>query len=128
MIRVVCALIYSDAGLLLTQRKDNGKWEFPGGKLRTNETINSGIVREIKEELGISVSSGAIIGEIECQDYQLIFIECQYKNPQCSISLNDHMDLKWINSRSQIQGIDQVLLEGDRLFVERFIEKLKFKK
>ena len=32
-----------------------GKWEFPGGKLEPNELPESCIIREIKEEFGISV-------------------------------------------------------------------------
>jgi 8-oxo-dGTP diphosphatase len=32
-----------------------GKWEFPGGKLRSGETAEQAIIREIAEELGCHV-------------------------------------------------------------------------
>ncbi len=48
--------------VLIAQRKQNdmlgGLWEFPGGKLESDETIEECIARELKEELGINVEVG----------------------------------------------------------------------
>jgi mutator protein MutT len=35
-----------------------GYWEFPGGKIEPNETIETCIKREVKEELGIEIQVG----------------------------------------------------------------------
>lgn len=58
---VVAAAIVNTAGeVLLAQRPEGkrlaGRWEFPGGKVEKNETPEAAMVRELHEELGITVA------------------------------------------------------------------------
>lgn len=39
-----------------------GRWEFPGGKVEVGENSREAAVREVREELGVSVRLGARIG------------------------------------------------------------------
>ncbi len=54
-----CALMAEDGCILLAQRPAGkqmaGLWEFPGGKLETGETPEAALVRELAEELAITV-------------------------------------------------------------------------
>lgn len=54
-----CALLDADNRILLAQRPEGksmaGFWEFPGGKLEANETPEDCLIRELHEELGITV-------------------------------------------------------------------------
>ncbi len=54
-----CALIDTDGRVLLAQRPQGksmaGLWEFPGGKVETGERPEQTLIRELKEELGITV-------------------------------------------------------------------------
>jgi 8-oxo-dGTP diphosphatase len=56
---VAVALIDDQRRVLLAQRpagkKMAGLWEFPGGKVEDNESPEHALVRELSEELGITV-------------------------------------------------------------------------
>ena len=63
VIEVAAAVILRADGseFLLAQRPGDkvyaGYWEFPGGKVEPGETVRMALVRELREELGISVSA-----------------------------------------------------------------------
>lgn len=52
-------LLRPDGSFLLTSRPTGkayaGYWEFPGGKLEADETVEQALQRELKEELGVDV-------------------------------------------------------------------------
>jgi len=56
---VAAALVNDDGEVLLAQRPKGkrlaGKWEFPGGKVEKDESPEAALVRELHEELGITV-------------------------------------------------------------------------
>ena len=56
---VACALIDADNRVLIAQRPEGktlaGLWEFPGGKVDTGERPEAALIRELKEELGITI-------------------------------------------------------------------------
>jgi 8-oxo-dGTP diphosphatase len=58
-INVTCAIVYFKDKILVTQRSEKMKlplkWEFPGGKLETNESEIDCIKREISEEITIEI-------------------------------------------------------------------------
>ena len=59
-----CALVDIDGRVLLSRRPEGkkmaGLWEFPGGKLDPGETPEAGLIRELREELGIDVSAACL--------------------------------------------------------------------
>ena len=83
-IYATAALIMNHGKLLITRRPKGshlgGMWEFPGGKLESNETLRECLKREIREELGMDVSVNRLVLTVQ-QEYDerivtLNFFEC----------------------------------------------------
>ncbi|WP_299818977.1 8-oxo-dGTP diphosphatase MutT [uncultured Roseibium sp.] len=59
-----CALVDVDGRILLAQRPEGksmaGLWEFPGGKVEQGERPEETLIRELDEELGITVKEACL--------------------------------------------------------------------
>ena len=111
MVEVVAALIWDKDKFLICQRPENKGnallWEFVGGKVEKGETKEEALIRECREELGITLSVG---GE---------FMDVVHEYPDITVHLTlfsaiiekgvpqklEHNDIKWI-SVSEIGDYD----------------------
>ena len=61
---VACALVDADKRVLLAQRPEGktmaGLWEFPGGKVEPGERPEQTLIRELHEEIGITVKEACL--------------------------------------------------------------------
>jgi 8-oxo-dGTP diphosphatase len=61
---VACALIDADGRVLIAERPAGkalaGLWEFPGGKIERGERPEEALIRELNEELGITVREACL--------------------------------------------------------------------
>ena len=61
---VAAALIDADGRVLLAQRPRGkaleGLWEFPGGKMDAGEGPEGALIRELREELGVTVKADCL--------------------------------------------------------------------
>ena len=68
-IRCVGAIVTdSDGRLLLVKRghePEAGRWSVPGGRVMPGESDPEAVVREVREETGLNVQPGRLIGEVE---------------------------------------------------------------
>ena len=83
MIEVVAAVIVFENRLLAFQRGASkysyvaNKFEFPGGKIKGNETQTDSLIRELKEELNLDVRVGEWITTVEhCYEDFSIRMHC----------------------------------------------------
>ena len=75
---VVCAVIERERLVLIAQRPPHkllpGKWEFPGGKVEPGENPAAAIIREIREELGCTLTVTRALPPF-IHDYKTVVIE-----------------------------------------------------
>lgn len=112
LIDVVAAVIERDNEILACRRRPEkaagGKWEFPGGKLEPGETNEEALVREIQEELGVSVevtsifrTDDTIVGE---NVIRLICLFARLTGDAPTRSA-DHDELRWV-ARPDLPDLD----------------------
>ena len=77
VLRVCCvAAIFDEAGrLLLTRRRDDGFWCFPGGAMDAGESVTEACEREVLEETGLRVRAAKLKAVYSSPDYI-----CEYED------------------------------------------------
>lgn len=101
---IAAAVIEKNGKFLIAQRAKKdvlfGLWEFPGGKVEGNETLQECLRRELYEELDIH----AQIGEYFCTS---TFIHNGFMYDMCvfkvysydrEIKLNEHSNMAWVTA------------------------------
>jgi 8-oxo-dGTP diphosphatase len=102
--RVVAGVIVDRGEILACRRGPNtelsGKWEFPGGKVETNETDQDALVRELEEELAVQISVGHLIAETSqfrgLGKITMFTYFCELVGPR-PIQSSDHDQLLWLH-------------------------------
>ena len=102
MTEVVAALIWQNDRFLICQRpphKARGLlWEFVGGKIEPGETGPEALIRECREELGITVAPGEVYMQL-VHEYPDLTIRLTLYNAVIASGtpqLLEHCDLRWI--------------------------------
>lgn len=112
MITVVAALIEKDNKYLIAKRSTGdsnvlGKWEFPGGKLKDNESEMDAIEREIKEEFELDIKAKKFVINNVCEYptkvVDLRLYECEYISGD--FNLHDHSEYIFVD-KSEIINFD----------------------
>lgn len=77
----VGVLVLDDGSFLLTSRPTGkayaGYWEFPGGKLEADETVEEALRRELQEEIGITIHD-CTLWKIERIDYPHALVQLNF--------------------------------------------------
>lgn len=101
---VACALIDTDGRVLLAQRPEGkamaGLWEFPGGKIEPGERPEQSLIRELNEELGITVSDACLapltFASHAYPDFHLLMPLYVCRRWQGTVSAREGQTLTWV--------------------------------
>ncbi len=102
---VVAAIIYNAEGrVLITKRPAHvhlgGLWEFPGGKVDPGETDNEALLREIREETGLSIHIDKLFWKEHAvfpeKSVRLHFYTCRLTHEPQEIIPDEIDDHRWV--------------------------------
>jgi 8-oxo-dGTP diphosphatase len=108
---IACALIDPDGRVLLAQRPPGkamgGLWEFPGGKVDSGETPEETLIRELQEELGITVKEACLapfaFASHAYPDFHLLMPLYVCRRWEGTPQPLEHSALKWVRPRDMSQ-------------------------
>ena len=101
---VACALLDQDGRVLIAQRPEGkalaGLWEFPGGKVETGEAPEATLIRELQEELGITVKEPCLapltFASFAYPDFHLLMPLYVCRRWEGVVIAREHQALKWV--------------------------------
>lgn len=109
-IEVVAAVIRDGDRILATERgygEFKGGWEFPGGKMELGETPEAAIVREIEEELRVTIRPAGMIETVE-YDYPSFHLTMHVFMAELvsgELTLTEHLAMRWL-SKDELRSVE----------------------
>lgn len=106
---VVVAIIYDDADRIFIARRAKtksfqpGMFECPGGHLDPDETLEQGLVREVREELGCEIIIEDLFDAFTYESEGTLKVELTYlcrlaPGQEPKLNPDDHSEFLWIGS------------------------------
>ena len=99
---VVGAAIRRDGRVLAARRSAPepvaGGWEFPGGKVEAGESDAAAVARECREELGVEVTVGALLGAQPIAPGLLLRVYAAVLDGGEPRPLQDHDAVRWLGA------------------------------
>ena len=101
---VACALLDQDGRVLIAQRPEGkalaGLWEFPGGKVEMGEAPEATLIRELQEELGITVKEPCLapltFASFAYPYFHLLMPLYVCRRWEGVVIAREHQALKWV--------------------------------
>jgi 8-oxo-dGTP diphosphatase len=98
------ALIDQDCRVLIAQRPEGktlaGLWEFPGGKVESDERPEAALIRELREELGIAVEEACLapftFASFTYPDFHLLMPLYLCRRWTGVVAARENQTLKWV--------------------------------
>lgn len=107
---VAAALIDPDGRVLIAKRPPDkamaGLWEFPGGKIEAGETPEQALIRELAEELAITVQEPCLapltFASHSYDKFHLLMPLFVCRRWEGTLIPREHTSIKWVRPRELI--------------------------
>jgi ADP-ribose pyrophosphatase YjhB (NUDIX family) len=118
-VSVAGVVIDNHGRTLMIQRRDNGRWEPPGGVLEPGETITDGLRREVREETGLDVEPAVLTGVYKNMSRGIIALVFRCKITGGELATNaEAMNFRWA-SEAEVRAL------ATEAYAIRFLDALK---
>jgi 8-oxo-dGTP diphosphatase len=102
-----CALIDADGRVLMAQRPEGktmaGLWEFPGGKVEQGERPEDTIIREMKEEIDVTIKEACLapfaFASHTYPDFHLLMPLFLCRRWEGTVTAHEHQRLAWVRPK-----------------------------
>jgi len=123
---ITAAIIRRHGKVLITQRPHKGLlgglWEFPGGKQEKGESLEEGITREIREELGIDIAVGDLFAKVNhsYSHFRITLYAFLCTHRRGRVRKLDVADFRWV-APLELQNF--AFPKADRVIIQKLLEK-----
>ncbi|HEU5475824.1 MAG TPA: NUDIX hydrolase [Actinophytocola sp.] len=102
-VSVAGIIIDAQDRVLVIRRRDNNKWEPPGGVLELNETFDEGVRREVLEETGVTVTVDRLTGVYKNMNRGIVALvfRCSADHLNAVIT-SESAEVRWM-SRAEVE-------------------------
>lgn len=105
-VRCVGGIVHDELGRLLLIRRANepgrGLWSVPGGRVEPGETDEDAVVREMREETGLDVTPGTLVGNVRRGSYDIHDYACAITGGTLRAG-DDADEARWMDAGTLIE-------------------------
>ena len=134
---VTATILNSKNEILISKRAENKKfglmWELPGGAVRAGETSLEGILREVKEEIGVKFTKkeAILLKELKREkDFKDIWLfKREVKDEEIKFADGEVIDTKWVSIEEFLKMFEEKqIVPGVNFVLEDYNKALQLQK